>query len=132
RKPTWESLNGRMTGRRVLVVLVVGLVSAAYLSWTAASNWSALAEYSWRFDLAPLAGAGVAYAVAFAAGVVSWNLILRRVGFHGDLFGNARVYCLSALMKHLPGGLWYVLGRVYLYEQRGITRTITVQSTAYE
>jgi len=57
------------------------------------------------------------YSVALGLAIWGWSAIVGRLTGVSDLGKHARVYCYTNLAKRVPGVLWYVLGRIYFYNE---------------
>ena len=110
--------------RTLLLIAVVGVVLAS-LGWTVYSNREMLAGYDWQFDLRYLGVSFVSYSVALFLSILTWHTIVRCLAGLTDLKLNARVYLYSAIAKRLPGVVWHIASRLYLYQQEGIAKTVT-------
>jgi hypothetical protein len=91
-----------------------------------------LRDYTW--DVAPLYFAAAAMAALLRGPfmVYPWWRIVSSWGYEIGWWKAVRVYFHSGLARYIPGQYWYVLGRAYLAEGRGIPKTITAASTVVE
>ncbi|MFP4056843.1 MAG: lysylphosphatidylglycerol synthase domain-containing protein [Candidatus Brocadiia bacterium] len=109
----WRRLS-RLAGGVLAAVLL------ASLAYVAARHWRAVRQYAWHVRPGLLALSCVCLAAARClnpAGV--WGVF--------RLFGKAvpvslcwRAYCLSQFAKYVPGGVWWMLARAYLYARSGV------------
>ena len=119
------------SGSRLLVALVVG-ASLAALVYGLAKNWPQLVGYHWELTYWPIPIALLLYGVALGLAVVVWGGIVRRMGGRSRWMQDLRIYCASSLAKRLPTPLWFLLGRVYLYEELGVSKAISSLATVME
>jgi len=117
--------------RTLVLIPVVGAVLVS-LGLTVYSSWETLARYDWQFDLRYLGVSFACYSVALFLSVLTWHAIIRCLAGFTDFTTNARVYLYSAIAKRLPGVVWYIASRLYLYQQEGIAKTITSTGLALE
>jgi hypothetical protein len=118
-----ESAGNRRT-RTILVLCLIGF-TLSLLGWSIYRNWDALATYDWRFDVRYLGLSFLCYSVALFLSVFTWHTIMQRLAGFAHLRLNARLYLYSAVAKRLPGFVWYVSSRLYLYRQEGVSKTVT-------
>jgi len=114
-----------------MLVAVVGAVLVS-LGWTVYGNWETLASYDWQFDLRYLGVSFGCYSAALFLSILTWHAIIRCLAGLTDFKTNARVYLYSAMAKRLPGVVWHIASRLYLYQQEGIAKTVTSTGLALE
>ncbi len=117
--------------RALLLIAMVGVVLAS-LAWTVYSNWETLTGYNWQFDLRYLGVSFACYSAALFLSILTWHTIIRCLAGLTDFKLNARVYLYSAIAKRLPGVVWHIASRLYLYQQEGIAKTVTSTGLALE
>lgn len=105
----------RASVRRVIAVALsavamLGLAAIVY------DNWGTLRVFDWQIRFGPLLLTYPVYSLALALAILGWGGILRALGSSGSWGEHVRVYCVSNLARRLPGVLWYVVGRVVLYD----------------
>lgn len=69
--------------------------------------------------------ASLIYALDLALVIVGWGWIMGRFTGLWDWRQHTRIYTITAITRRLPGTLWYVIGRIALYEQFGVRRVVT-------
>jgi len=128
-----HSASSRYASRwsRILVALVVG-ASLLVLLYGLITNWHELASYHWEIAYWPIPVALLLYGVAVALAATIWGSIVRRLGGRSHWAHDLRIYCTSSLAKRLPTPLWFVMGRVYLYEELGVSKAISSLATVVE
>lgn len=120
-----------MTLRRTVTTIAALLVVAAFL-YALITQAGELRDYNW--DVVP-GYLGVAAMFALLRGpsfVYPWWRIVRSWGYPLGWWQAVRIYFHSGLARYIPGQYWFVLGRVYLAEARGVPKTITAASTLVE
>jgi glycosyltransferase 2 family protein len=115
-----------------LMIIVALMASALFMGYNLYTNWKKLCDYHWRFDFYYLFLATVALVLAFMSNVGGWSFIINRLGGTSSFRENMEIYCLAAHGKRIPGLVWYVAGRIYLYERVGVPASVTVQASLWE
>lgn len=105
---------------------VVIALSFGYLIYILARNWSELASYEWQIDYSQAALVFVSYSLTLALAVVGWGLVMGRLTSVRDPRKHLKYYIYTNLLRRLPAPLLYLFGRVYLYEQEGIAKSVVV------
>jgi hypothetical protein len=72
------------------------------------------------------------YGIDVGLAVLIWGSIVRRMGGRSRWAEDLRIYCASNLARRLPTPLWFMLGRVYLYEELGVSKAISSLATVVE
>jgi hypothetical protein len=124
----WTWRRALWTGAKVI------LVAAAlfFVGKVVADNWTEF-RAGWR---APRAGALVAaggalvlsYYYLFAISLA----VLRRVGSRLGFRAGLRPFFYSLLGRYIPGRFAVIVGKIYLYERRGVPRLTAALALAYE
>lgn len=114
--------------RVLLTLLTFGIILATtvgVLYW----RRDELAGLTWRLHLGYLALSAVMFCAALLLVVWLWARLIQALGHPLPFVTHLRYFGLSNVAKRLPGTLWYVAGRAYLYRQAGISPTrITLAS----
>lgn len=128
RLPPW--LRGK--GGRFLLTALLIVPALAFIGYRSARNWDQIRDYRWTFHpgFAALALAG--YVLALLCVLWAWNRLMGRLAGFTNLGENARILCLSNLPKRIPGSIWYMAGRAYLYGQHGVAVSATLTAMALE
>jgi hypothetical protein len=74
----------------------------------------------------------VVYTLELGLVTLSWNSIMGRLAGLSDLRKNLKIYWSANLGKLLPGTVWYIAGRAYLYEQEGVAKAVTAMNSVLE
>jgi len=61
-----------------------------------------------------------------------WSSLMGALGSRVSFAHHLRIYCLSQLSKRIPGTLWYVAGRGYLYRQHAESVRLVTVATGLE
>ena len=132
----WQGLFGadgrnKRPARRIFVALVIG-ASLAALAYGVIKNWQELVTYQWDLTYWPIPVALLLYGIDLGLAVIVWGGIVRGLGGQSRWMQDLRIYCASNLARRLPTPLWFMLGRVYLYEELGVSKTISSLATVVE
>ncbi|MFX1411326.1 MAG: lysylphosphatidylglycerol synthase domain-containing protein [Promethearchaeota archaeon] len=126
-----KALLGQRWVRHCLTLTGIGL-ALLVIGSTVYHNWAEFQAFSWQLNPLPLVGAGVALVLAFGLNILTWYLISRvfgsRVGFWKDL----EIYSFSTVIRRLPGIIWQLAGRTYLYHQAETTLAVPLWGTLWE
>lgn len=102
----------------------------AILSYLIYQGRDALLAYSWRIDWGAIALAFGIMLITFAIVAAAWVAEMSAVGSVLPPCVHLNHYIASHLIRRLPGTIWYILGRSYLYRQQGESiRLVTVVSS---
>jgi glycosyltransferase 2 family protein len=89
-----------------------------------------LLTFQWQLDPLFLSGAFGLFFAGLVIATLTWATLMRRLGSTLPYTTHIDHYCLSQLAKRLPGTLWYLAGRSYLYKQDGESlRLVTFASS---
>jgi hypothetical protein len=119
-------------GVKTIVALIAAGGSFLFLGFALYRNWQELAQYEWNVDYRYLLASSAIYPVSFLLVASVWSLVIGRLGGFSDYRGNLQIYCYSGLIKYIPGTFWYVLGRAYFYEKKGIAKSLTALGSLWE
>jgi hypothetical protein len=131
----WDALTGFLRRRRKWAQLIIGGLYAFVLTTLALGAWRERALIiQWLGRLTPqvLAGVFIIYSFNLMLAVIVWHLIMAQLSGIKSFRLHFVVYCVTNLARRLPGVLWHVVGRVYLYEQEGISKTMVSMGSMLE
>lgn len=123
-------LRGR-TGRIVATLLLV-LPAVGFIAYRAYQNWEQIRTSAWSFRPGCFGLTLVGYMLALVCILWAWNRIVGLLTPLRRFAQNARLYCLSNLPRHIPGSIWYMASRSYLYSQEGVVVPLTMAGIALE
>lgn len=112
-----------------IALTMVAILSLAGLLY---ANWPTLVAFDWQVRPIPLAFSFLAYSLALALAILVWGRIMNAVGTDIPWREHIRVYCITNLARRLPGVFWYVVGRVFLYDQAKTSKTAISVASALE
>lgn len=70
----------------------------------------------------------------FSLGVqaLTWGMMIARLEGTVKAWRDLEIYAYTHLMRHLPGVVWYLAGRVVMYHSRGISAPATLAASGLE
>jgi glycosyltransferase 2 family protein len=125
----------RLARSRRLFQFVTYAAAALFVTLLAFSGWknrAAVLPFFRQADYSQIVGFVAFYLVSVVAATVGWVSIMRT--FDRSLGGwiHIQIYNLTLATRRLPGTLWYIGGRIYIYQQLGLTKTVIVMANAIE
>ncbi|HEU5014463.1 MAG TPA: YbhN family protein [Roseiflexaceae bacterium] len=127
---SWSERLRRMMRRKrfwgaLIAMFVVSALSVYALHGVLRSGgeidfWQVIA----RIDARMFLFSSLVYAVALALAVVGWGWIISALSGVWNWPQHIRIYCITAITRRLPGTMWYILGRVVMYERLGVGRAL--------
>jgi hypothetical protein len=110
-------------------------ITAGIFIWIfepAAENWKQVRTWDWS-NWGWFFTAAVMFALfLFAARAMVWRKILSGFGHRLPVMAAARIWSTSELARYMPGGVWQVIGRVYLVKPYGVRGSICTASQVIE
>jgi hypothetical protein len=116
---------------RTLFFTLLGVAAAVgVLGLLVYREWDAFVAYDWQLNWWALAAAYALLLLGVAIPALGWAVIMRIMGSRLPLLLHLRYYVITYLTRRLPGTVWYVAGRGYLYRQEGESlRLVTIASS---
>jgi uncharacterized membrane protein YbhN (UPF0104 family) len=112
-----------------LALLATGLI----LGYLLLSQWDLLVHYQWQINWILLLPIFLLYTFNLLLVTQVWSDILSFLGVKGGILSHFRNYCISNLMKRLPGTIWYVAWRAQFYNsERGISPKVVSLASGIE
>lgn len=124
-------LRGRLSWKLLLALAMVAL-TLLFWGYGLYTNWNRLGQYEWRADFPSLFLAFALFPAGFLPSLYGWHRIMSCFARGTDFRVNAKIYCYSALPRYIPGVVWYVAGRSFLYREKGIPPSTTILATTLE
>jgi glycosyltransferase 2 family protein len=117
----YQSLRKRT---RLLVILQWAAVTLIFLFmgrmvW---EDWARVKGASFALKWSPLFWATLIFAFSYFIQIWAWYLITVKLGIAVSFRETLESWFYSQLGKYLPGKVWMLLGRFYLYESKGKSR----------
>jgi uncharacterized membrane protein YbhN (UPF0104 family) len=117
---------------RLVFSITTIIMTVGILGYLVLREKDTLANYVWtiRWELLPLSF--FFYVVSLVFVVVVWIQILESFKVNLKFLAHLRFYCISNLMKRLPGTVWYVAWRMHMYSQNGLSAKIIALASGLE
>lgn len=120
----WQRLRKHVSmGRLAMGSIVLG--SLAVLAYGLVSNWQELISYDWEVTYWPILVGLFLYPVALGLAVAVWRGILSQLGAQSHWLQDLHIYCVSNIARRLPTPVWFVAGRIYLYSEIQVPKSIS-------
>ena len=114
-------------------MLVGGFVSLGIVLYVLVyRQWDVIAAYDWHLHWGAMLASLVLFGVNLMLAAWVWARIMNAVGGQIELSRHIRYYCLSNIGKRLPGTLWYLAGRGYLYRRIGVSLRLVSMASGIE
>jgi glycosyltransferase 2 family protein len=115
------------------VLVAVGLsLALLVIGGIVYRDWPQFQTFSWQLNLLPLVGAAAALVAAFGLNIVAWILISHTFGSQVGFWKDLEIYSFSTVVRRLPGAIWQLAGRTYLYRQEKTTLAVPLWGTLWE
>lgn len=92
----------------------------------------ALTNFQWNIHWLPLGGALLCSVICMVWAALLWGRIMAAFGSRVTSAQHIRCYALSQLVKRLPGTIWYVASRGYLYQEYGEPLRLVTMASGLE
>jgi len=112
--------------------LILGMVILIFFSYAIHVNWQQLQQYEWQLKPAYLGLAFLCYPINLILSMMNWHFLVRGTGGTVSFQENAEIFCYSNFPKTVPGAIWYIMGRTYMYQKKGISQTTILLASASE
>jgi len=117
---------------KIIVKTGIACVILYFLGKIFYENWSELLKYDFSVNLTNMAFAwfcrlGHIFLMAFA-----WHLITKKMKMNLTYSQNISKWFYSNLGKYLPGKVWLLVGRAYLYQKENISKKMIAAAFSLE
>ncbi|MFN3705029.1 MAG: hypothetical protein ACK4WM_03430 [Thermoflexales bacterium] len=120
--------------RRARIALTLFTLAFAFATAAGLIYWrrDELAGLTWRLRPEYFALSAAMFGLALLLVVWLWARLLRALGQPLPFTTHLRYFGMANLAKRLPGTLWYVAGRAYLYRQVGVSPALVALASGLE
>jgi hypothetical protein len=129
--PKIRAWAGKPLFRAIVGGLVLAL-SLAYMAYTLIRNWNELATYDWQVHYGQIALSFACYSASLMSVVWGWSKITGRLTRVTRFRKHFKYYVYTNLTRRLPAPLLYLLGRMYLYEREGVSKSLMAVTSLLE
>jgi uncharacterized membrane protein YbhN (UPF0104 family) len=116
-----EKVTGRRRYQKILGWVVVAIIFL-FLGKSVWENWAQVKGASFTLEPCPLLLSILSYGAAFFVQAWAWYLITLKLGIALPRFETLESWFYSQLGKYVPGKVWLLLSRFYLYESKARSR----------
>lgn len=95
-------------------------------------NWAQVRDASFTLRPLPLILSTLIFAFSYFIQVWAWHLITLKLGIALSIRETLESWFYSQLGKYLPGKVWLLLGRFYLYESKGKSKKLISTALYFE
>lgn len=132
---TSQALLSKLGGlnlRKALTALAALLISATVLGLLLYRERALLLQYDWQLRWEFVGGSLLLMVLGMVLAGLVWASMMRSLGSHVAFRLHMRYFAISHLARRLPGTIWYVAGRGYLYRQQGESVRLVTAATGVE
>lgn len=129
---TTRGFRRTMLGMFLLSCLCGYLLYLLLRDGVSAANGPVLGELLSHISLGMFLTTGLIYALILALAVGGWGWIMGTLSGNWQWWQHARIYCVTAITRRIPGMVWYLVGRIVLYERCQVPRTLTAVASGLE
>lgn len=117
-------------GRTLIFTLLSLAAAVAVLGLLVYREWDAFVAFDWQINWWAILVAFALLLIGLALAAAGWMILMRLMGSNLPPVLHLRFYVITHLARRLPGTVWYVAGRGYLYRQEGESlRLVTIASS---
>lgn len=130
----YQRLAGSIRSKRWqwLAGLLIGGAIYAYIGLRLWRDWRTLDLSVFQLHPGTLMLSWGAHGIGTLIAIWTWMLLLRQMGYTLPLRRHIKVYTTSTLARRLPGFVWWVVGRAYMYDRDGIGKLETSAGSLLE
>jgi glycosyltransferase 2 family protein len=110
----------RLANRSLLQLLLIAgtlLFTLTILAFLLYQERELLRQIQWRLEPWLIIGPFCTYLIGLGLVIFVWTDLMRHLGSTLPATIHIEYFCISQLAKRLPGTVWYIAGRSYLYKQ---------------
>lgn len=134
-KEQLQTLDARWAAKRSswqAVTIAMFLGALALLGLAIVRDWETLVSFQWQLDGMSLAKMALLHSLALGTLFLAWHLMMCRFAGLDEWRINFHVYNLSILARRIPTPIWYIGGRLYLYQKQHVPIAIVLSATTLE
>src|SRR3972149_9900677 len=105
---------------RRTIGLIIAAVIFYFIGRIAYREWDKISGYDWSPSPPWFIGSIFLLLGVYLMGAYGWTMVLRMLGVKIAGTKGGSIFLLSLYGRYIPGGVWSVLGRVYLCRLEGI------------
>lgn len=124
-----KMVNGR-SGK--LIGLALLLLSLFIIGQITVANWDTLTTYQWQFRPIWLLAIIIFFTIDLLIASWVWHLLVVRLANYNNYRRSTKICWYTNMARRIPTPVGYITGRVFLYEQEGVSKTTTSLISALE
>lgn len=109
---------------RTIYIRIIGIVIVVSIFYFIGNigyrEWDKISAYNWSPHFVWFMTSILFLVGVYFIGAYGWTLILRMLGVRIEGTKGVTIFLLSLFGRYIPGGVWSVLGRMYLCRLEGI------------
>src|SRR3972149_8639369 len=105
---------------RRTIGLIIAAVIFYFIGRMAYREWDKISGYDWSPSTPWFIASIFLLLGVYLMGAYGWTMVLRMLGVKIAGGKGVSIFLLSLFGRYIPGGVWSVLGRVYLCRLEGI------------
>lgn len=128
----WAGSFARSQWNRRVLAIATALLSAAILGTILVRQWQVLVGYDWSLRWEPVVASFVVFSIDLVLVSLIWASLMNNLGDRIEVRKHLRIYLLTHAARRLPGRIWHVAGRAFLYKKEGVPAVLTSMASALE
>jgi uncharacterized membrane protein YbhN (UPF0104 family) len=106
---------------KIVINVFMALFTFSVLFYLVYSRWDSLKSFDWQINWGYALLSIPVYLINLLLLTLIWVRIVNLIGVNVKYFTHLKYYCISQLMKRLPGTVWYVPFRARMYADEGVS-----------
>jgi hypothetical protein len=115
-----------------VIMILIWIAFIGVITWTGWKNRDLLLPYLIKADLFRFVWVLLFYLSTLVTALIAWVAVMRPVSPGTPWGKHAQIYYLTLAARRLPGTIWYVGGRMVMYQRLGISKTTIAVTSAME
>lgn len=122
------------SNKRALNIFLIGFWSLfiALILWGGWQNRQVVIPYLEQANYSYLILVLMSYMASLASVLVGWSLIMNALKVPINFWKNSQIYCLTLAARRLPGTIWYIGGRLLVYQRLNVSKAIVALASGIE
>lgn len=103
-----------------------------FVTYRLSGDWHQLVAAEMHLNVKDLLWAFILYGITFLLSAIVWHRMMARFGGPSDWRINVLLFSYTHMAKFLPTPIWFLAGRTYYYNRRGVPQQRVLKITALE
>lgn len=126
----FSSRHSKNLFRFILVVLYGGGIF--FLLWNGWRNRDYIRPLLENAEYFYITYAILWYVLCLLVSILLWLLVIKTFSSQANWWKNIQIYAITFSARRLPGTIWYVGGRMLLYQNIGISKSVVLSASLLE